>query len=328
MFAYHRPWRRLARGGPPGEIACARLESRWANRAPPCDTLAHVAAGVNVLDEPEYIRWRETADSSLRAASLLADAGEHHHACLHAEQAAQQSVKALLHAVGTGGRARGHHLTELGRGAAAASGCDLPEGVRDALTRLARHYLPSRYPDALPGGTPAEHYRSADSTQALADARAVIAFVESAHASLVVAGRRDADDPEWPDGTQDGGVNPHDIITVRGAERERLLQCARAFAARLDAALRVRAVVVFGSVARGDFNQWSDVDVLVVAEDVPTRAPDRFAALGESPDPVAAVAWTPGEWRAARQRSNPIAVEALTHGVWLLGTPDMLERTW
>jgi hypothetical protein len=39
---------------------------------------------------------------------------------------------------------------------------------------------------------------------------------------------------------------------------------------------------------------------------------------------VVFVAWTPTEWQHERARSNPIAVEALHDGVWLVGSPDTL----
>lgn len=37
--------------------------------------------------------------------------------------------------------------------------------------------------------------------------------------------------------------------------------------------------MVFGSVARGDFNLWSDIDVLVVADNLPERWLDRLGRL-------------------------------------------------
>jgi uncharacterized protein len=38
-------------------------------------------------------------------------------------------------------------------------------------------------------------------------------------------------------------------------------------------------VAVFGSVARGDFNRWSDVDVLVIADALPSNALTRASLL-------------------------------------------------
>lgn len=107
----------------------------------------------------------------------------------------------------------------------------------------------------------------------------------------------------------------------RRREREELVERARRFAGELPAALGVRAVAVVGSVARGDFNLWSDVDVLVVAEHLPSTLFGRLAALGTPPARVQVVAWTPAEYRKRRQRGDPIAVEAEQAGLWLVGSP-------
>jgi predicted nucleotidyltransferase len=120
-------------------------------------------------------------------------------------------------------------------------------------------------------------------------------------------------------------VNVREVIARRHAERAALIARAQRFADALDPALGVRAVVVFGSVARGDFNDHSDIDVLVVAEHLPPRPLDRYAALGEAPDPIQAVAWTPREWLGEVERGNPVATEAGEHGVWLLGAPAVLD---
>jgi predicted nucleotidyltransferase len=72
---------------------------------------------------------------------------------------------------------------------------------------------------------------------------------------------------------------PRAVLDRRRRERTEMITRARAFAQSLPPALDVRAVVVFGSVARGDFNQWSDIDVLVVADGLPGRFPDRYQVL-------------------------------------------------
>jgi len=108
------------------------------------------------LDEPEYERWRRTADSSLEMAELAAEHRLFHHACLHAERAAQQAIKGLLHGIGVATAARGHDLAMLGDAVERSIGSWSTGELRQALARLSRHYLPSRYPDALPGGTPAD----------------------------------------------------------------------------------------------------------------------------------------------------------------------------
>ncbi len=114
-----------------------------------------------------------------------------------------------------------------------------------------------------------------------------------------------------------------DVLARRRARREALLDEARSFARGLDPDLDIRAVVVHGSVARGDFNSWSDVDVLVVAGRLPEDYRERLAALGwPTLAPVEPVVWTPTEHTRQRRRRNPIAVEADDLGVWLVGSPS------
>jgi predicted nucleotidyltransferase len=114
-------------------------------------------------------------------------------------------------------------------------------------------------------------------------------------------------------------LTPAEVIARRRAQRAALLSTAAAFAQQLDPALDVRAVVVVGSVARGDFHAASDLDVLVVADGLPERPLDRLLALGRRPPGVQPVAWTTAEWHAQRARDNPIAVEAQRDGVWVRG---------
>jgi len=108
----------------------------------------------------------------------------------------------------------------------------------------------------------------------------------------------------------------HRIIEARRAEQRQLIERARAWAATLDPALGIESVTVFGSVARGDFNLDSDIDVLVVADHLPARWLDRIAAIDrDRPGRVAPLAWTPSELDVMRAKRNPIALEADALGV-------------
>jgi HEPN domain-containing protein len=127
------------------------------------------------VDRPEFERWRTEADRALRSARANAGAGLHNWACFSAEQAAQLGLKALLHGLGRG--PWGHDLVELGR-ACSAAGAGPPEDLSARLLRLARHYIPSRYPDAHASGAAADRYGPADSSEAIADAEAALRFVD------------------------------------------------------------------------------------------------------------------------------------------------------
>ena len=63
-------------------------------------------------------------------------------------------------------------------------------------------------------------------------------------------------------------------LEERMREREAVIEAVRAFGLRAERVLGPVTVLLFGSYARGDFNLWSDVDVLVVVGDE-VRLPDK-----------------------------------------------------
>ena len=108
-------------------------------------------------------------------------------------------------------------------------------------------------------------------------------------------------------------------LEERYAERERLVGLAREHVRRLAERLPVHQAAVVGSVARGDFNVWSDVDVVVVADGLPERMLDRLDLLMEGRPPrVEPIGFTPAELEDARRRRNPIVVELDSIGISLL----------
>nr|WP_275691874.1 nucleotidyltransferase domain-containing protein [Metallosphaera sedula] len=56
------------------------------------------------------------------------------------------------------------------------------------------------------------------------------------------------------------------ILEERRKQREEVLNQVREFTEELRRDLGKVTVVLYGSYARGDFNLWSDVDVLLVSE--------------------------------------------------------------
>lgn len=105
-------------------------------------------------------------------------------------------------------------------------------------------------------------------------------------------------------------------LAERHAERERLIELARGHVESLRRRLVIERAAVVGSVARGDFNVWSDVDVVIVAERLPDRTPERLAVLMEGrPPPVEVIGFTAAELEDARRRRNPLVVELDSIGV-------------
>lgn len=127
------------------------------------------------LDEEEFRRWREDADQALLSARVQAKERLYNWSCFSAEQASQLAVKALLHGLGRGpsGHDLVRHAEMIGEG-----GIDVPGEIADAMGRLARHYIPTRYPNSHPSGSASEHYTDADTADAIADAEGIIEFVD------------------------------------------------------------------------------------------------------------------------------------------------------
>lgn len=71
------------------------------------------------------------------------------------------------------------------------------------------------------------------------------------------------------------------VIEARREEQQEMVAHARRYGERLRARFGPLSVFVIGSVARGDFNQWSDVDVIVVADGLPMHPLERNLMLYE-----------------------------------------------
>jgi uncharacterized protein len=116
-------------------------------------------------------------------------------------------------------------------------------------------------------------------------------------------------------------------IEERRREQERRLALARRYVSELSDRLPVEAAGVVGSVARGDFNVWSDVDAVVVAEQLPEDGLERTGLLlSVAPPGIQPVGFTPAELDAGLRRRNPMLVELLESGRILAGAEWLRSR--
>lgn len=129
-----------------------------------------------MLDRDEFERWMRQAEHTLGSAERDAREGDFAWACFKAEQAAQFALKGLLAAWGV--PAFGHSLTRLARRLEEAAKVAIPPEVGEALRELERHYIPSRYPNAFPSGSPFEFYTEEDARRVLEFGRKVLNFVK------------------------------------------------------------------------------------------------------------------------------------------------------
>lgn len=95
---------------------------------------------------PEASNWLDFAREDFQMAALAKDNQLFNQVCFHAQQAVEKMLKALIAEQGAQ-PPRTHKTADL---LPLVSIIDL-SGQKTALIRLDRFYIPTRYPDALPG---------------------------------------------------------------------------------------------------------------------------------------------------------------------------------
>lgn len=121
-------------------------------------------------------RWLDQSVRDLEAARFNADGSQHNIACFLCQQAAEKAVKAFL-VLREEEAIWGHSVAELCDRAATI---DSTFGdLRPTAAALDRHYIPTRYPNGLPGGLPADAFSAEDAERAIAQASSIIEAVES-----------------------------------------------------------------------------------------------------------------------------------------------------
>ena len=120
----------------------------------------------------EARRWLASAEDELKFARYSARGGYSAHACFAAQQAAEKAVKAVHYAAGAR-MVLGSSVRSL------IDRLDPPVPALRAATEDARtldlYYVPTRYPNGLPEGTPAEAFSAAQAAGALECAARVVA---------------------------------------------------------------------------------------------------------------------------------------------------------
>ena len=122
----------------------------------------------------EAQRWLRQALHDRDAARLNRDHGFHEHACFLAQQSAEKALKAFLYARGEG-PVIGHSTLSLILECADQEAAFSP--LQDACRRLDQLYIPTRYPNGLPGNIPHEFYNRPLADQALSDLDSVLGCV-------------------------------------------------------------------------------------------------------------------------------------------------------
>jgi HEPN domain-containing protein len=120
-------------------------------------------------------RWLAQAESDLKFAEFALRGRFFAYTCFNAQQAAEKALKAFLYSRGAE-QVVGHSVADLAEECAA-----LDDALNPLVSRAApldKFYLPTRYPNTLPGGLPAQAFNDSDAEGALTMAREVIAMVK------------------------------------------------------------------------------------------------------------------------------------------------------
>jgi predicted nucleotidyltransferase len=107
------------------------------------------------------------------------------------------------------------------------------------------------------------------------------------------------------------------IARHRAALRAETIEALRAHLSR-HPPLDADRVILFGSLARGDFDGASDADVMVIGRALPD---DGLHATTERGLDI--LMWTPEQWSKALADGNPFALEIERDGIDLWRAPEV-----
>jgi HEPN domain-containing protein len=135
------------------------------------------------VPEQESLRWFLQAEDDFRFVEWVKKEGIFFDkGCFIAQQSGEKALKACLYAAGER-RVIGHSLFELVDRLSRME-ADF-QAIVDEARRLDRFYIPTRYPNGLPGGSPFQIFTANDLADAFRDLRRIVdltrAYLEKRH---------------------------------------------------------------------------------------------------------------------------------------------------
>lgn len=117
--------------------------------------------------------WLRQAEADLELARAAVESGRHEWACFASQQGAEKALKALHLSLRQ--EAWGHSVTELLM-ALREGGTDVDERLLDGGRALDKLYVPTRYPNGLPSGAPADYFTRAEAEAAIGQGEEILEF--------------------------------------------------------------------------------------------------------------------------------------------------------
>jgi len=116
--------------------------------------------------------WIDEAKGDLEHALSDLEHGFYNWACFSAQQAGEKAIKAVFQRMGA--EAWGHSvadlLKELGRKHR------VPKSLAEAALELDKAYIPTRYPNAHPSGSPRSRYTKREAKRLISNAESIVRF--------------------------------------------------------------------------------------------------------------------------------------------------------
>jgi len=98
--------------------------------------------------------------------------------------------------------------------------------------------------------------------------------------------------------------------------RKSFLETARNYVESLSKRYQPITAVVYGSVARGDFNLWSDIDLMIITDGLPQHPLKRAEVLYEKILPgLEPKGYTLAEFTKMRANGHPFIRRVLEEGI-------------
>ncbi len=116
-----------------------------------------------------------------------------------------------------------------------------------------------------------------------------------------------------------------EVLKERKRIREEVIKKAKEWARSLNFKA---TVILIGSYARGDFNLWSDVDIVIVSNDLKGSPLERLKEI-EYPPGFEVIPLTTDELQILLRKNNPIALDIKHYGIILrddLGLSKVIKK--
>lgn len=115
-----------------------------------------------------------------------------------------------------------------------------------------------------------------------------------------------------------------EVLELRRKQQLERIEVARRFVKKLRADIGPLTAWVYGSVAKGTFKSWSDVDVFIVAENLPEHPLQRLDLLYQhTTEGIEPKAWTKSEFLSRLEKRDKQLLAMLEKRILLVDELDL-----